>query len=44
MYKLSHLNKCWLLANIEKIAGVIIFIFGLLPFEKPLFNQIKAIC
>lgn len=32
MYKLSHLDKCWLLANIEKIAGVIIFIFGLLPF------------
>jgi len=32
MYKLSHLDKCWLLANIEKIAGTIIFIFGLLPF------------
>lgn len=32
MYKLSHLDKCWLLANIEKFAGPIIFIFGLLPF------------
>ena len=32
MYKLSNLDKCWLLANIEKIAGTIIFIFGLLPF------------
>lgn len=32
MYKLSNLDKCWLVANIEKITGPIIFIFVLLPF------------